>query len=331
MSAHKMDTLYMLLNGYTLAYPSEKYHSLRDAYSVNVQFNLLRKLIPYAHHHHVRIFLTMTTDDHAQGFGKLHPEATRINRDGQSRSARALDLESRLTQRYVTDMFDEVLALYPDVDGIVIHPTETDPDRFNDDTRAAFLRDTGRKLSEADKAERYHWYNEKYAEFVSKLYSLATRKNPKLEIVMFNCWWQDDYVAIYKRLLPEQVKICVWYYGWGDRDFRKWTIFRWTEQFGSARISYMPAGVAFEYPQDQWQQMIRHIGTDRLISAAETLGVKSCIFFDGWDLGSERDRLRDMMIADFPTASYVSGQAGKLELLKNLYENYFQARKEAIH
>jgi collagenase-like PrtC family protease len=72
----------MLLNGYTLAYPSEKYPQLRDPYALNVKSNFIEELIPYAHRHGVRIFLTMTTDDHAEGFGKLYPEAVRINRHG---------------------------------------------------------------------------------------------------------------------------------------------------------------------------------------------------------------------------------------------------------
>jgi hypothetical protein len=331
MSAHQMDTLFMLLNGYTLAYPSEKYPKLRDPYSLNVKFNFLQKLVPYAHSRGVRIFLTMTTDDHAEGFGRLHPEAVRIDRDGHERAARALDLENPLTQEYIRDIFEEALKLYPQADGIVIHPTEADPDRFNDDTRALFLRETGKQLAEATKDERYRWYNHRYAEFVVQLYNLATAKNPNLEMVMFNCWWQDDYVSIYKQMLPEKMKICVWYYGWGDREFRKWAIWNWTAAFGSSRILYMPAGVAFEYPQDSWQQMSRNLGTDRLISTAEALGIKSCIFFDGWDLGTERERLRDLALTQFPTSTYVSGREQKLDLIKKLYNDYFGARKEVLH
>ena len=331
MSAHHMDTLFMLLNGYTLAYPSEKYPELRDPYALNVKFNFLQKLIPYAHSRGVRIFLTMTTDDHAEGFGKLHPEAVRMDRDGHKRAARALDLENPLTQEYIRNMFEEALTLYPEADGIVIHPTEEDPDRFNDDAQALFLRETGKQLAAVAKDERYRWYNRRYADFISQLYSLATARKPNLEMVMFNCWWQDDYVSIYKQMLPEKMKICVWYYGWGDREFRKWAIWNWTAALGSSRLLYMPAGVAFEYPQDPWQQMIRHIGTDRLISTAEALGIKSCVFFDGWDLGTERDRLRDLALTESPTSAYASGKEQKLDLIKKLYDDYFGARKDVLH
>jgi hypothetical protein len=150
-------------------------------------------------------------------------------------------------------------------------------------------------------------------------------------MVMANCWWQDDYVSFYKEKLPQKVKICVWSYEWGEREFHKWAIWNWTAALGSPRILYMPAGVAFEYPQDSTQQMIRNLGTDRLISTADALGIKSCIFFDGWDLGTERDRLRDLALTQFPTSTYVSGQEQKLDLIKKLYDDYFGAREEVLH
>jgi hypothetical protein len=228
-------------------------------------------------------------------------------------------------------MFTEALELYPQVDGIVIHPTEEDPDRFNDDTRALFLRQTGKQLAEVTKDERYLWYNRRYAEFAGQLFSLVKAKNPNLEMVMFNCWWQDDYISIYKPFLPEQMKICVWYYGWRDQAFRKWALWNRTAAFGNSRISYMPTGVAFEFPQDPYQQMIRHLGTDRLISTANALGIKSYIFFDGWDLGTERDRLRDLVLTQYPTSSYVSDREQKLALIKRLYDDYLGARQEVIH
>jgi hypothetical protein len=77
--------------------------------------------------------------------------------------------------------------------------------------------------------------------------------------------------------------------------------------------------------------MIRNLGTDRLISTANSLGIKSCIFFDGWDLGSERDRLRDLALTQYPTSAYVSGMEQKLALIKRLYDDYFSARQEVLH
>jgi hypothetical protein len=330
MSDNKVDTLFVLVNGFTLGYPSLRFHSLRDQFSLNVRYNFLGELINYAHSKGVKIYLTITTDDHAEEFGKLHPEAVRVNRDGYRTTPRALCLENELVREYVKTMFEEVLTLYPNADGIVIHPTEEDPDRFNEETKAAYSRDTGQQLVTASKWDRYRWYNQKYADFVVQLNSLVTMKNPNLDFIMFNCWWQDDDPAIYKQTLPKRTRICVWYYGWDDKEFHKWPIFRWVDAFGPDRILYMPAGVAFMYPHDPQVQLERHIGNDRLISTAVGLGVKSCIYFAGWDLGTERDRLRDLVIARDPTITLAPSAPNKLDLIEKLYEDYFAARSSLL-
>jgi hypothetical protein len=330
MSVRRLDTLFCLLNGYTLAYPSEKYSSLIDKFSLNARYNFLGKLIDYAHQRNVKVYLTLTTDDHAASFGKLHPEALRLNRDGFKATDRALCLENQEVQRYITAMFEEALDLYPHADGVLIHPSEEDPDRYNDETKEAYYRSTGKELTHSTKEERYRWYNETYAQFAARLYSLVTAKQAVMDFIMFNCWWQDEYASVYKRLLPARVRICAWYYGWDDTKYQKWPLYTWVENFGPERILFMPTGPAFLYPADPWQQLERHIGTDRLASAVEALGVKSCIFFAGWDLGTENDRIRDLMLTKFPTTIWVKDGARKLSVTKALYENYWEARQDVL-
>jgi Beta-galactosidase len=331
MSAHHADTLYVLLNGFTLAYPSEKYLTLRDRFSNNARYSFLRVFIDYAHSRGIRVYLTLTTDDHAEGFGTLYPETVRINRFGYAGSRRALALEDPKVRQYIVDMFQETLQLYGNADGLVFHPSEEDPDRYNEATKAAFRRETRKELAQTDKTERYRWYNQKFAELLRSLYEIAAPRNPNFEFVMFNTWWQDDYVPVYHELLPAKFKVCVWYYDeQEEKTFRKWPIWAWVESFGADRILYMPTGEAFLYPQEHDEQVERHIRTDRLISAAETLGVKSCIFFAGWDLGSEDDRRRDLAIAEFPTTSFVRETRRKQDLLPGLYTDYFGARAAAL-
>ena len=91
----------------------------------------------------------------------------------------------------------------------MIHPTEENPDRFNPETCERFRQDTGGDLTRASKTERFRWYNERYAGFLVRLQTLVTSRNPKMDFVMFNCWWQDEYAEIYKRILPESVRFCV--------------------------------------------------------------------------------------------------------------------------
>jgi Beta-galactosidase len=331
MSAHRADTLYVLLNGFTLAYPSDKYPTLRDRFSNNARYNFLRPFIDYAHSRGIRVYLTLTTDDHAQGFGTLYPETARIDRFGYAPNRRALALEDPKVRQYIVDMVQETMQLYGNADGFVFHPTEEDPDRYNEATKAAFRQETGKDLAQTEKTERYRWYNQKFAELLRSLYEIAAPRNPHFEFVMFNTWWQDDYVPVYRELLPAKFKVCVWYYDEKEeKTFRKWPIWAWVESFGANRVLYMPTGEAFLYPQEHDEQVERHIRTDRLISAAETLGVKSCIFFAGWNLGSEDDRRRDLAIAQFPTTSFVRETRRKPDLLPGLYTDYFGAREAAL-
>jgi hypothetical protein len=92
----------------------------------------------------------------------------------------------------------------------------------------------------------------------------------------------------------------------------------------------MPTGEAFLYPPEHEQQMERHFRTDRLVSTAETLGVKSCVYFAGWDLGSDENRRRDLAIAEFPISSYVRDAQAKERLLSDIYTDYFAARERVL-
>jgi hypothetical protein len=327
MFAHHADTLYMLLNGYTLAYPSEKYRSLRDPFSTNARYGFLRPFIDYAHGRGIRVFLVLTTDDHAEGFGNLYPEVRRVNRFGYAPASRALALEEPKVRQYIEGIFEEALTLYGNADGVVFHPSEEDPDRFNVATRTSYRKDTGKELATASKAERYRWYNQKFAELLASLSSKISERNPNLEFVMFNTWWQDEYANLYREMLKAKFKVCVWFYDEKEEKvFSKWPIWNWTEAFGAERIIYMPSGEAFLYPQEPAQQLERHIRVDRLVSAAHVLDVKTCVFFAGWNLGSDFDRRRDLAIAWFPTVSHVRERSRALELLPQMYTNYFSAR-----
>jgi hypothetical protein len=330
MEKQQLDTLYVLLNGYTLAYPTEKYPELRDPLSQNAKYNFLGELIEFAHKHHVRVYLTLTTDDHARGFGEHHPETIRRDQYGYPRTTGALTLENPRVQQYIKDVFAEVLELYPHADGLVVHPSEADPDRFNPETLVQYRKETGADLTREPKEIRYRWYNRKFAEFLRELYRLSVAKNPHLEVIMFNCWWQDDYVALYKELIPAQMRICVWYYGWDDKDAVKWPIYKWTREFGARRIVYMPTGRSFLYPAFGWQEVERHIGTDRLISTADALGVRDVVYFTGWSMGTEEDRIRDLVLARFPSTS-LAADGGKLDLVPRLYEDYLGARTALFH
>jgi hypothetical protein len=126
------------------------------------------------------------------------------------------------------------------------------------------------------------------------------------------------------------VRICVWYYDEQEaKAFHEWAIWPWVKAFGSERILYMPS-YAHVYPVEHGEQMLRNIRVDRLISAAEALGVKSCVFFAGWSLGDEEERMRDLAIAFTPTSTYVADRAAKKQMLPDLYVDYFATRERLL-
>lgn len=323
MAERKLDSLWVLVNGYTLAYPSEKYPELRDPYAINAKYNFLGELIRHAHARGVRVYLTVTTDDHAEGFGKHHPETVRIDKHGYPRSSRALVLENPKVRRYIRETFAEMLDLYPEADGIVIHPTEATPDRFNPETVRKYRADTGADLFDATEDERFRWYNVQYADFAAELYRLAVARRPGIDFIMFNCWWQDKHVEVYRDHLPREMKICVWHYGWDDKEAWKWPIQAWVKAMGAERIVYMPTGDSFLFPTSNREQIDRHIGTDRLISSARAMGVAKAVWFAGWDLGTDEDRTRDLMLARYPTVD----RGGAVDRIEKLYTDYFAARE----
>ncbi|MCC6415732.1 MAG: hypothetical protein IT582_07480 [Opitutaceae bacterium] len=316
MGCHGMNRLWVLLNGYTLAYPSRRYPALRDRHARNARDNILRALIDHGHAHGVQTHLMLTTDGHARDFCHAHPAAARLDATGQPGPDFGLALEHPLTRQYIFDVLDEVLELYPNADGIAVHPTESDPDRFNPESIAACHTETGRDLCAMPLEDRRIWHNQTFARFLREFGARARARNPSLDLVMANCWWQDEQPAIYRNELPPEWRIAVWHYAWEDPSSTRWPIYPWVEAFGASRLLYMPASQSYLFPADPGLVMDRHIGTDRLISTAASLGVRSTIYFAGWDFPTEEGRLLDALLARHPAGGPIGA----------LYENYFAAR-----
>ncbi len=320
MGAHGMNRLWTLVNGYTLAYPSRLYPQLRDRHARNVHDNFLRELIDHGHAHGVQTYLMFATDGHARDFSRANPEAARLNAEGQPCHHFGLALEHPLTRRYIFDILDEVLELYPNADGVAVHPTESDPDRFNPESLAAYRDATGRDLRLDPLQVRRAWHNRAFACFLREFGARCHRHNPALDLVMANCWWQDEHVETYRAELPSQWRVAVWHYAWKEKSATRWPIYRWTEMFGPARILYVPTSQSYLYPTDPALVMDRHIGTDRLVSTAAALGVRNTVYFAGWDIATEAARQLDALLVRHPTGGPV----------RALYEDYFAARTAAL-
>jgi hypothetical protein len=330
MGANGMNRLWTLVNGYTLAYPSRRYPGLRDRHARNAQRSFLRELIDHAHGCGVQVHLMLATDGHARGFSRAYPEAARRDAQGRPGEQFGLALEHPLTRRYIFDVLDEVLTLYPNADGVAVHPTESDPDRFNPESVAAYRDETGRDLRAEPPAVRRAWHNRAFARFMVEFAARCHRHNPTLELVMANCWWQDDHVALNHALLPRGLRVAVWHYAWEDQVATPWPIHRWVEAFGPRRILYVPTSQSYLYPTDPRRVMDRHLGTDRLVSTAAALGVRDTVYFAGWDILPEAARQCDVALVRHPTAALRRSPRSRRALIPRLYADYFGARESAL-
>jgi len=72
--------------------------------------------------------------------------------------------------------------------------------------------------------------------------------------------------------------------------------------------------------------MDRHIGTDRLVSTAATLGVRDTLYFAGWDILPEDARLLDAALVQHPSLR-TAADAGRLE---SLYADYLGTRRALL-
>ena len=296
MGAHGMNRLWTLVNGYTLVYPSNRWPQLRDRYARNVRENFLRELIDHAHTCGVKVYLMLTTDGHARDFVHAYPQAARLGADGKPGIHYGLALEHPLTRDFIFGTLDEVLELYPNADGVAVHPTESDPERFNPESLAAYRAETGRDLRTETPEARRVWHNVAFAKFMQEFAARCHRHNPALDLVMANCWWQDDHVALNHAHLPPSLRVAVWHYAWEDADNIPWSLHRWRESFPADRLIYVPTSQSYLYPKDQRQVMTRHLGTHRLVRTAAGLGVRNTLYFAGWDILPEPARLLDVAL-----------------------------------
>jgi len=324
MGGHGLNRLWVLLNGYTLAYPSRRYPELRDRFARNVTDNFLGDVIAHAHRCGVKVFLMLTTDGHGRDFSVAHPEAVRRDATGGPGPHHGLALEHPATRRYLFDVLEEVLELYPAADGIAIHPTESDPDRLNEEPLAPYRTETGRDLRAEPADVRRVWHNRAFARFLAEYSDHAQRLRPGLEWIMANCWWLDDHISTYLAELPLHFRVAVWHYAWEESAATPWTIHRWVAALGPERVIYLPTSQSYLYPTDPRRVMDRHIGTDRLVSTAAGLGVRNTLYFAGWDILPEDARLLDAALVRHPTSDLFG--APDRGLPARLYADYLGTR-----
>jgi len=286
--------VWVLVNGYTLAYRSREYPDLLDPEAAAVREpGFLNTLVAAGKARGLSMYAVFTTDGHAAGMVNRHPELAAVDRAGKRAADDLLCLEEPEVQRYLTTIFEEVIAETSAWDGVVFHPTESSPARFNAATRAAFRAETGRDLvSEPDDAV-FGWCNRRFAAQMRVWVEWWQARIANLDPVMFNCWWIDAHLDEYLTALPVRARVCVWDYDYRLTEWRKRPLFRWVREFGPSRVIVMPSSGGYpEHGRPPADEPLA--GYDRLLTLAAHLGVREAVFFAGWGAGNDEEQRMDL-------------------------------------
>ena len=294
------DRLWFLVNGHTLAYPSVGFPGLIDPDARSAREpGFIRALVDSARQRGFKTYAVFTTDGHALEFGKANPGLLARDRDGKPVSEDFLCLEEPRVRDYIERQYAEVLELCPVWDGVVFHPTESSPMRFNPATAAEYKRETGGNLLARPDAALIPWFNELYARFIARSVEWWCSRLPRLDPVMFNCWWTNGAPDVYRGILSRETRVCVWDYDYRAVGWRSRPVARWTESFGPERIIFMPSSGG--YPDGRPPIDEAAMGYDRLLALASFLGVREVVFFAGWGAGENAEiRLDRALLAAAP-------------------------------
>jgi hypothetical protein len=239
------------------------------------------------------MYAVFTTDGHATGMVARHPELAAVDRAGKPAAGDLLCLEEPAIQRYLTTLFDEVIAETAAWDGVVFHPTESSPMRFNAVTRVAFRSETGRELLDEPDDAVMAWCNRRFAAQMREWVEWWQARIARLDPVMFNCWWTDVSLGAYLSQLPARVRVCVWDYDVRCPEWRKRPLIGWVRAFGPDRIVFMPSSGGYpEHGRPPAEEPL--VGYDRLLTLAAHLGVREVVSFAGWGAGNDEEQRLDL-------------------------------------
>lgn len=280
--------LWLLVNGHTLAYPSAAYPELKDHDArCAKEPGLVAAIVKAGHDRGFTMLAVVTTDGHALEFARRHPDLVSVDRAGKPVGDDTLCLEEPEVEAYLQRVFEEAADLAP-WDGVVFHPTEATPLRFNAATRHFYHDETGRELDVDPDDTLLPWFNRRYASALARWMAWWRTRFPKCETVMFNCWWTDDQVAVYHDVLPESARICVWDYDYKNPDMEHRPLNAWVKAFGPDRIAFMPSSGGYpESGRPPGDEALA--GYDRLLALAAKLKIRQVVYFAGWGAGSEAD------------------------------------------
>jgi len=253
------------------------------------------------------------------GWRSARPDLACVDRAGAPVGDDTVCLELPEVADGLDRMQEEVHALGAAWDGVVFHPTEATPLRFNPATAAAFRADTGGELAAQPDEALLPWFNERWARALARWMAAWQRRRPGLDAIAFNCWWTNADPAVYARLLPATARVCVWDY---DRDLARWrdrTLVRWAGALDPARLVVMPSSGGYpDHGRPPTDEALR--GVDRLLSLALHLKVRETVLFAGWGAGPAEEQALDRALLAAASGALAPPTDGLLDALDADYE-----------
>lgn len=124
--------------------------------------------------------------------------------------------------------------------------------------------------------------------------------------------------------------LCVWHYPHHGVAYKHHRLHQWYPHFSKDRLIFMPNGFDYNYPKTADARIQRHMDNDKIISVADALGIKDHIYYMHMQVDPETDRLRDLLMAKYPTTYFVRNVNKKVQVAKELFTKYFDTRRQLL-
>lgn len=215
------DRLYLVINGFELAYPSRKYPRLVEPDSANVTSEFLQQLIDYATSIDLEIVAGLSTTGHCDRALQIYPELAGVHADGK-RWQCAMCHNHPQAQRFVLDVVNEVLERYHGFSGVFLHPPEVGEYCHCPDCIDLYRAQTGQDLLAQEDKVIMGWFWATGMGFLRSIYDQVLARNPRFDT--YTCTipgvWRQHFDVI-GPLLPPQVNLMHWSYGRFDDNARQ--------------------------------------------------------------------------------------------------------------
>jgi len=212
------DTLFLVMNGYELPYPSESFPEAIELDHANVRDEFLPELLDYATGRGLTLYAQFCTTGHAVAYAHAHPDCTTILPDGKPHATNLCHHHPR-GRAYAETIVTEVLNRYEGFSGVSFHPPENAVPCACKHCRAAFEQQAGKPITEATEGEISDFYWASCMAYQHHLEDIAMSILPDAPIgtATIPGQWEKDF-AIIAQEVPKTTTIYHWdYWSFGER------------------------------------------------------------------------------------------------------------------